>query len=225
LGSRYATFTLGELIDMKKLFAFLILACGLALTGPSRADELPPDMLVKNVTNEVLDVVKKDREIQNGNTQRVIQLIEARVLPHFNFTHMTVLAVGLDWRKASPAQQKALTEEFKNLLVRTYSNAFTSYKNQAVSFKALRMQPSDTDVTVHTQVVQPGGQPVSIDYSLEKTPAGWKVYDVTVAASSLVMVYRTQFGQQVASGGIDGLIAFLHTKNHGAESTGKAPKK
>jgi phospholipid transport system substrate-binding protein len=210
---------------MKKLFAFLILACGLALAGTSKASDLPPDVLVKNVTNEVLDVVKKDRDIQNGNTQRVIQLIEEKVLPHFNFTHMTILAVGRDWRKANPAQQKALTEEFKDLLVRTYSNAFTSYKNQTVSFKALRMQPSDTDVTVHTQVVQPGGQPVSIDYSLEKMPGGWKVYDVTVEASSLVMVYRTQFGQQVNSGGIDGLIAFLHSKNHSAESAGKAAKK
>ncbi|MDD5297243.1 MAG: ABC transporter substrate-binding protein [Rhodocyclaceae bacterium] len=210
---------------MKKFFVFLMLAAGLALAGPSRAEDLPPDVLVKNVTNEVLEVVKKDREIQNGNTRRVVQLIEAKVLPHFNFTHMTILAVGRDWRQANPAQQKALTDEFKDLLVRTYSNAFTSYKNQTVSFRPMRVQPSDTDVTVRTEVVQPGGQPVKIDYALEKTPAGWKVYDVTVEASSLVMVYRDQFGQQVRSGGIDGLIAFLHSKNQGAESAGKAVKK
>lgn len=199
---------------MKKLIAFLMLAAWLAISGSAlAADDVAPDMLVKNVTNEVLEIVKKDKDIKNGDTQRVIQLIEQKVLPHFDFTHMTSLAVGRDWRQASAEEQKALTLEFKNLLVRTYANAFTSYKNQTVNFKALRMQPADTDVTVRTQVTQPGGQPVSIDYSLEKSPLGWKVYDVTVEASSLVTVYRTQFGQQVRDGGIKGLIAFLQAKN------------
>jgi len=207
---------------MKKLFAFLMLASVLAFSIPARAaDDVAPDVLVKNVTNEVLEVVKKDKEIKNGDTQRVIQLIEQKVLPHFDFTHMTTLAVGRDWRQATPDEQKALTLEFKNLLVRTYANAFTSYKNQTVNFKTLRMQPTDTDVTVRTQVTQPGGQPVSIDYSLEKTPLGWKVYDVTVEASSLVTVYRGQFGQQVRDGGIKGLIAFLQAKNKSSAPAAK----
>ncbi len=207
---------------MKKLFAFLMLASVLAFSIPARAaDDVAPDVLVKNVTNEVLEVVKKDKEIKNGDTQRVIQLIEQKVLPHFDFTHMTTLAVGRDWRQATPDEQKALTLEFKNLLVRTFANAFTSYKNQTVNFKTLRMQPTDTDVTVRTQVTQPGGQPVSIDYSLEKTPLGWKVYDVTVEASSLVTVYRGQFGQQVRDGGIKGLIAFLQAKNKSSAPAAK----
>ena len=207
---------------MKKLFAFLMLASVLAFSGPAQAaDDMAPDVLVKNVTNEVLALVKQDKEIKNGDTQRVIQLIEQKVLPHFDFTHMTTLAVGRDWRQATPDEQKALTTEFKNLLVRTYANAFTSYKNQTVTFKTLRMEPKDTDVTVRTQATQPGGLPVSIDYSLEKTPLGWKVYDVTVEASSLVTVYRTQFGQQVKDGGIKGLIAFLQSKNKSSAPVAK----
>jgi len=127
---------------MKKLFAFLMLASVLAFSGPAQAaDDMAPDVLVKNVTNEVLALVKQDKEIKNGDTQRVIQLIEQKVLPHFDFTHMTTLAVGRDWRQATPDEQKALTTEFKNLLVRTYANAFTSYKNQTVTFKTLRMEP------------------------------------------------------------------------------------
>lgn len=209
---------------MNKLFVLLLprllLCLALVLPGLSRADDVGPDALVRNVTNDVLDVVKKDKDIQNGNTRRAVQLIEAKVLPHFNFTHMTQLAVGRDWRQANAAQQKALTEEFRTLLVRTYSNAFASYKNQTVTVKPMRMAPSDTDVVVRTQVNQPGGQPLSIDYSLEKISGAWKVYDVTVEASSLVMVYREQFAQQVRAGGIDGLVAFLHSKNGAQAESG-----
>lgn len=209
-------------IEMNKFFAFLL--CLLtALPMASRAEDPAPDVLVKNVTEEVLDIVKKDKDIQSGNTKRAEQLIEAKVLPHFDFTRMTMLAVGRDWRKASSEQKKALTEEFRILLVRTYSNAFTSYKNQTVTIRPLRMAAADTEVTVRSSVAQPGSQPISIDYSLAKTEAGWKVFDVVVEASSLVMVYRTQFGQQVEAGGVDGLITFLRTKNQAADS--KAPKK
>ena len=172
-----------------------------------------PDVLVHRVTEEVLEIVRKDKEIQNGNTQKAIELVDAKVLPHFNFARMTALAVGKDWRKASPQQQQQLTQEFKTLLVRTYSNALTGYKNQKLVYKPFKMNPGDSDALVRTEVVQPGSKPVQIDYSLEKQDAGWKVYDVVVAGISLVTNYRDQFGQEVRNGGIDGLIAAIAGKN------------
>ncbi len=172
-----------------------------------------PDVLVHRVTEEVLEIVRKDKEIQNGNTQKAIELVDAKVLPHFNFARMTALAVGKDWRKASPQQQQQLTQEFKTLLVRTYSNALTGYKNQKMVYKPFKMNPGDSDALVRTEVVQPGSKPVQIDYSLEKQDAGWKVYDVVVAGISLVTNYRDQFGQEVRNGGIDGLIAAIAGKN------------
>ena len=172
-----------------------------------------PDVLVHRVTEEVLEIVRKDKEIQNGNTQKAIELVDAKVLPHFNFARLTALAVGKDWRKASPQQQQQLTQEFKTLLVRTYSNALTGYKNQKMVYKPFKMNPGDSDALVRTEVVQPGSKPVQIDYSLEKQDAGWKVYDVVVAGISLVTNYRDQFGQEVRNGGIDGLIAAIAGKN------------
>ena len=172
-----------------------------------------PDALVHRVTEEVLEIVRKDKDIQNGNTQKVIDLVETRVLPHFNFTRMTSLAVGKEWRKASPSQQQQLTQEFRTLLVRTYSNALTGYRNQKMVYKPFRMNAGDTDVLVRTEVVQPGAKAVQIDYSLEKQDAGWKVYDVVVAGVSLVTNYRENFAQEIRAGGIDGLIRSLETKN------------
>lgn len=194
---------------MKKLLATLLAVLALAQPLLSRADVATPDSLVRDVTNDVLEVVKKDRDIQNGNQKRTQQLIETKVLPHFNFAHMTSFAMGRDWRQANADQQKVLTEEFKNLLVRTYSNAFTNYKNQTVTVKPSRVQPADTDATVRTLISQASGQPVQIDYTLEKTAAGWKVYDVIVAGSSLVTVYRQKFHEQVQNGGVDGLVKYL----------------
>jgi phospholipid transport system substrate-binding protein len=130
---------------------------------------------------------------------------------------MTRLAVGKDWRQANPGQQKALADEFRTLLVRTYSKALTEYRNQTIDFKPLKMQPADTDVTVRTLVNQPGSKPVQIDYNLEKTEQGWKVYDITVAGISLVTNYRGSFAQEVSAGGIDGLIATLRGKNKSGE--------
>lgn len=194
---------------MKKLLSVLLTLLALAQPLVCRAEIATPDAMVKDVTNDVLEVVKKDKDIQNGNQKRTQQLIESKVLPHFNFAHMTSFAMGRDWRSANADQQKVLTEEFKNLLVRTYSNAFTNYKNQTVTVKPTRLQPADTDATVRTLISQASGQPVSIDYSLEKTATGWKVYDVIVAGSSLVTVYRQKFHEQVQSGGIDGLIKYM----------------
>ncbi|MGB4854287.1 MAG: ABC transporter substrate-binding protein, partial [Candidatus Dechloromonas phosphoritropha] len=140
-------------------------------------------------------------------------LVDQKVLPNFDFRHMTALAVGKDWKKASPGQQQQLIAEFKTLLVRTYSNALTSYKNQKIVYKPFRMNSDDSEVLVRTEVIQPGSKPVQIDYNLKKSDTSWKVYDVVVAGISLVTNYRDQFAQEVRSGGIDGLIAAIAAKN------------
>ena len=195
------------------------------LTGSVQAQEAP-DVLVQQVTEEVLDIIRKDKEIQSGNTQKVLELVEKKVLPHFNFQHMTALAVGRDWKKAAPQQQQQLTQEFKTLLVRTYSNALTGYRNQKIVFKPFKINAGDTDALVRTEVLQPGSKAVQLDYSLEKLDTGWKVYDVTVAGISLVTNYRDQFGQEVRTGGIDGLIATIAAKNKSLEASAlKADKK
>lgn len=197
----------------KILFLIATLALGL-LPLTSSAQNVAPDVLVQNVTNEVLAIVAKDKDIQSGDVKKAAQLIEAKVLPHFDFMRMTALAVGKDWRSADAAQQKTLSDEFKTLLVRTYANAFTSYKNQKVEYKPLRAEPTDTEVTVKTQFLQPNGKPVQIDYTLKKQASGeWKVYDVAVAGVSLVSNYRTEFTTAVSNGGIANLIKLLKDKN------------
>jgi phospholipid transport system substrate-binding protein len=198
-------------LSMKWLYAVLL---GLSIAGAAPAQEtMAPDTLVKNVTNEVLEIVRKDKDIQSGNSKKVIDLVDAKVLPHFNFGHMTALAVARDWRNASPAQQKSLTEEFKTLLVRTYSKALTEYKNQTIDFKPFKMAAADADVKVRTQINQSGGKAIALDYYLEKIGQSWMVYDIEVAGVSLVTAYRGEFTTEVRNGGIDGLIKALQTKN------------
>jgi len=203
-------------------------AFGLALTlgaAPARAQDVPPDQLVKTVTLEVIDLIKSDKEIQAGNRQKLIQLIDAKVLPHFNFSAMTALAMGQSWSKANPEQKKRLTEEFRTLLVRTYASALAAYSEQKFDFRPLRAKPTDTDVTVQVRVLQPGTQPVPIDYSMEKTAAGWRVYDVMVGGVSLVANYRTEFNSTVRESGVDGLIKNLATKNKSLEGAALEKKK
>ena len=197
------------------LFVALLVSCSSAF-----AQEDSPDAMIKKVTDDVLNIVRQDKDIQNGNTKKAIELVEAKVLPNFNFQRMTALAMGRDWNKASPEQKKRLSEEFKTLLVRTYSNALTSYKNQVVRYKATKMQGGDTDVVVKTEIVQPGSKPIQLDYSLEKQADGWKVYDVIVAGVSLVTNYRDTFNQEVRANGVDGLVQMLSAKNKQLE-TGK----
>lgn len=208
-----------------KFIAMLLATASLLLPVGAQAQEATaPDALVKTVTTEVLDIIRKDKDIQSGSTKRAIDLIEQKVLPHFNFAHMTALALGKEWRQANPAQQKTLTEEFHTLLVRTYANALTAYKNQTVEFKPLQMQAADTDVTVRTKINQPGGKSLTLDYSMEKLAQGWKVYDVIVAGVSLVTNYRESFSTEVRNGGIDGLIKTLQAKNAGTQDTPAAKK-
>jgi phospholipid transport system substrate-binding protein len=197
--------------------ASLVLAA--ALIAPAAlAQDTAPDTLVKGVTQEVLGVIKQDKDIQSGNQRKTIALVEEKVLPHFNFARMTALAMGPNWRKATPEQQKALIEQFRTLLVRTYSSALSSYRNQVIDFKPLRAAATDADVIVRSEVKQPGGEAVSIDYSMEKTPSGWKVYDVVVGGVSLVTTYRDTFTNEVRNNGVDGLIKALTDKNRQLET-------
>jgi len=200
---------------MKKT-TLLALSALLFSAHPAAAQEAP-DVLVKTVTLEVVDLITKDKEIKAGSRAKLVQVIEAKVLPHFNFTAMTALAMGQSWNKATPEQKKQLTEEFKTLLVRTYASALAAYSEQKFDFRPLRARPGDTDVTVNVRVMQPGAQPVTLDYSMEKTGSGWKVYDVMVGGVSLVANYRTEFANTVRNSGVDGLIRDLQKKNSAME--------
>lgn len=199
---------------MKKVASLLAaLALGIGIQFNAFADAIAPDALVKGVTDDVITIVRQDKAIQSGDTRKAVELVETKVLPYFDFAHMTRLAVGKDWKQANADQKAVLTNEFKTLLVRTYSNALTQYRNQQIDFKPLKAKPEETDVIVRTEVRQPGAKAVQIDYNLEKQGDNWKVYDVMVAGVSLVTNYRDSFGQEVRSGGIDGLIKSLKDKN------------
>ena len=202
---------------MKSLFAFF---SGLLIAATAMAQEVAPDVLVRTVTNEVLDIVRKDKDIQSGNTKKAIDLVEVKVLPHFNFTRMTQLAMARDWRQASSAQQKTLTDEFHVLLVRTYSKALTEYKNQTIAFKPFTLKAGETDVRVRTEIRHSGaGKNIELDYYLEKSGAAWKVYDIEVGGISLITNYRDSFASEVRNNGIDGLIKSLQAKNKSGEAT------
>jgi phospholipid transport system substrate-binding protein len=202
--------------------ALLLLCLGLPLGAPAE-ESAAPDVLVKKVTLEVVDLIARDKDIQGGDRAKLIGLIEAKVLPNFNFASMTALALGQNWRKASPEQKARLTGEFKTLLVRTYASALAAYGDQQFEFRPLRAKPTDTDVVVQVRVLQPGAQPVPIDYGMEKTAAGWKAYDVMVGGVSLVANYRTEFARVVRASGIDGLIADLEKKNRSLERAAQKP--
>ncbi len=204
-----------------RLASALLFVFAAAWGAPAPAQE-GPDVLVKRVTLEVVDLISKDKEIKAGNRARLIELIDAKVLPHFNFASMSALAMGQSWNKANPEQKKRITEEFRTLLVRTYASALAAYSEQKFDFRPLRAKPADTDVTVQVRVLQPGAQPVPIDYSMEKTAAGWKVYDVMVGWVSLVANYRTEFNNLVREAGIDGLIKNLSDKNRALEARAPA---
>lgn len=185
---------------------------------PALAQDVAPDALVRGITQEVVAIIKQDKDIQAGNSKKIAELVDAKVLPHFNFQRMTQLAVAVNWRKASPEQQKSLIQEFRSLLVRTYSSALSSYRDQAIEIKPLRARAEDTEVTVRSEVKQRGAQAVTIDYDMEKTASGWKVFDVKVGGVSLITTYKEEFANQVRDSGLDGLIKTLSGKNRQAES-------
>jgi len=199
---------------MTKRLLIGLMAAFCAAAVPTGAQGMtPPDALAKSVTDEVLAVLRTDRDIQAGNQKKVVDLVEKKVLPHFNFVRMTQLAVGRHWREASPEQQKKLVGEFRTLLVQTYAATFAAYRDQAIEYRPLRMQPDDTDVVVKSLINQSGGKPVTVDYKMQKSDTGWKVYDVVVGDLSLVQSYRGSFNTEVQKGGIDGLVKALTAKN------------
>jgi phospholipid transport system substrate-binding protein len=193
------------------LSALMITAAGV-MSLPAMAQEEAPDALVKRISSDVLASVKADPAIQAGDVNRIVALVDSKILPSVNFTRMTSSAVGRFWRQATPEQQKQLQDEFKILLVRTYSGALGEVKDQTVTFKPMRSKPEDTEVVVRSEV-RGKGDPIQLDYRMEKTANGWKIYDINVLGVWLVETYRTQFAQEINAKGIDGLIASLVQRN------------
>lgn len=193
----------------------LRLALSMAALSPLAtlaADASAPDQLIRQLSVETLEAVKNDKAIQAGDVQKVVALVDAKVMPHVNFQRMTSSAVGRFWRQASPEQRQRLQEEFKALLVRTYAGALTQVKDQTIALKPLRAQPEDTEVVVRTEV-RGKGEPIQLDYRLEKTEQGWRIYDVNVLGIWLADQYRNSFAQEINAKGIDGLINTLVARN------------
>lgn len=204
---------------MPELVVKYLLLLALALAAPVlRAEGLAPDALLRAVSVEVIDKIKQEQLYRAADPAKVTALVETRVLPLFDFAHMTQLAVARNWRLATPEQQRALTEEFKTLLVRTYSTALANYSGEVIHFKQLRAAPPHTEVTVRSEVKQPGKERMTMDYEMAKTAAGWKIYNVKVADVCLLSTYRDVFAEKVRDGGVDGLINFLADENRGGGS-------
>jgi phospholipid transport system substrate-binding protein len=201
---------------LKRILTVLGLTA-VVLAAPALRAQSAPDEFIRTVSGEVIDAVKADKAIQAGDTKRINALVDEKVMPHVNFQRMTSAAVGRFWRQATPEQKKRLQDEFKVLLVRTYSGALTQVKDHKVQLKPLRAKPEDTDVIVRTEV-RGGGEPIQLDYRLEKADSGWKIYDVNVLGVWLVEQYRSSFAQEIGAKGIDGLIASLAEKNKAAAS-------
>jgi len=221
-----STFSLSKEKNMnRRTFSHLVTASlSLALLASApfvRAAEEAPDALIKRVSVEVLDKIKSDKDVQAGDMAKVIALVDSKVMPNVNFTRMTASTVGRSWRQANPEQKKRLQEEFKTLLIRTYSGALSQVKDQSLSVKPLRAEPTDTEVVVRTEVLG-HGEPVQLDYRMEKTATGWKIYDINVLGIWMVETYRTQFAQEISTKGIDGLISSLAERNKANASDKKS---
>jgi len=209
---------------MRRSIASLALAAFAALASAAATQETAPDVLVRTSIDEVLAIIKSDKDLQGGNQTRILDLVEEKVLPHFDFPRMTRLAMGRNWSKASDSQKEALVSEFRTLLVRTYSTSLSQYRNQTIDVKPAKLAAGDKDTVVRTVVNQPGGQPIPIDYSMERADKGWKVYDVVVDGVSLVTTYRGSFNEQIQKSGVDGLVKTLADRNNSSEAP-KAPVK
>lgn len=197
----------------------------LNLTLPlARAAEEAPDEMIRRMSMDVLSTIKADKDVQSGDVRKIINFVDTMIMPKVNFLRMTASAVGRSWRQATPEQQKRLQEEFKNLLVRTYAGALSQVQDQSINVKPLRAQAGDTEVIVRTEILG-RGEPIQLDYRMEKTAGGWKIYDLNVLGVWLVETYRTQFAQEISARGIDGLIATLALRNKNGPMTSAGPKK
>jgi phospholipid transport system substrate-binding protein len=212
------------MMNRRTLGFVLSAVLGASLLGApvARAADEAPDVLIKRLSTDVLNEIKADQSVQSGDLTKVLQLVDSKIMPNVNFTRMTASAVGRSWRQATPEQKKRLQDEFKTLLVRTYSGALAQVKDQNVNVKPLRSEAADNEVLVRTEVIG-RGDPVQLDYRMEKTPGGWKIYDLNVLGVWLVETYRTQFSQEINANGVDGLIASLEQRNK--SNSGSAPAK
>ena len=212
-------------IHRRRLLQSAASAVGVALLGVApwaRAADEAPDALIKRLSNEVLDMIRADKSIQGGNLKALIAIVDSKIMPNVDFVRMTASATGPAWRRATPEQRQKLQDEFKILLVRTYAGAFKQVSDQTVEVKPMRAGPDDKEVLVRTQVTG-RGDPIQLDYRLERTPgqgAGWKIFDLNVLGVWLVTNYRSQFGEQINQNGIDGLIKALADRNQ-ANAAGK----
>jgi phospholipid transport system substrate-binding protein len=197
---------------IKQLIAVATVALATSVHAAAPANEAP-DALVKRISQDVIDTAKADKDIQAGNQKKVIELVETKILPYVDFQRMTALAAGRFWRDATPEQQKNLSEQFRTLLVFTYSGALSQIKNETVEFKPLRADPSDTEVEVRSQVNMSRGEPIPLNYRVAKSATGWKIYDINVLGAWLVETYKGTFASEISKGGIDGLIKALTEKN------------
>jgi phospholipid transport system substrate-binding protein len=214
---------LGNAMNKTKLNFTLLLS--LALAAPALpAQDAEPNVLLQSATVDVIAAMKEERDLHGANPKQVTGLIETRILPLFDFSRMTQIAVARNWRLATPLQQAALTIAFKTLLVHTYSSALASYRGQVIEFRSMHSAPADTEITVKSVVKQSGTEPIAMDYNMEKTAAGWKVYDIKVAGVSLVTTYRDSFAEIVRDDGVDGLIKALEDKNRQGVAAAKTPK-
>jgi phospholipid transport system substrate-binding protein len=190
----------------------------------ARAAEEAPDEMIRRMSMDVLSTIKADKDVQSGDVRKIINFVDTMIMPKVNFLRMTASAVGRSWRQATPEQQKRLQDEFKNLLVRTYAGALSQVQDQTINVKPLRAQAGDTEVIVRTEILG-RGEPIQLDYRMEKTAGGWKIYDLNVLGVWLVETYRTQFAQEISARGIDGLIATLALRNKNGAMTSAGPKK
>lgn len=198
---------------MTESFGLAFVLAWLLAIPSAQGEELAPDLVLKRMSEAVIAEIRQEKAIQAGDPAKMAALVEAKVVPHFDFRRITQIAVGRAWRSATPEQQEKLAAEFKTLLVRTYSGALASYRDHTIEFRPLRMRPEESEVTVRSQVRQPGMQPIDIEYDLAKSGPGWKVFDVRISGISLVATYRTSFAEEVRNSGVDGLIALLARKN------------
>jgi phospholipid transport system substrate-binding protein len=204
---------------MKTFLSFLtgfVLSVSLVFSAGAIAAELSADDLVKQTAEDVLATIKNDKDIQAGNQQKIFALAEEKILPNFDFDRVCRMVLGKNWKSASPEQQATFQKEFRSLLLRTYATALGKYKNQVIEYKPLRAEPGAKNVSVKTQILQPGGQPIAVDYSLVKGDNGWKVYDIVIESVSLVTNYRSQFSNEIRTNGLDSLNKKLAEKNKAA---------
>ncbi|KNH09892.1 putative ABC transporter, auxiliary component YrbC [Candidatus Burkholderia brachyanthoides] len=200
---------------MKKFFLLSLIAMFVAFCGVAQAqsaDSSNPDALIKSVTQQVLDQIKSDKQIQSGDINEITKLVNEKILPYTDFTRTTRLVMGRNWNTATPEQQKQIVEQFKMLLIRTYSGVLAQVRNQTIQYKPFRASPDDTDVVVRSVVLN-NGSPVELDYRLYKTPQGWRVYDINVLGAWLIQAYQQQFNEQIQQHGVNGLVQFLTQRN------------